>query len=125
MMIVQDEHGAYLMQFRDGRKKNINDYTFTFFGGSLEEGEDGKIGVIREFFEETGISCKIDEISLIQRGEYEPGWMTEFYKMNRIVNPHDIRLSEGSGFAFIPYHDLNRVPLSVMIKEFIKKHKEL
>lgn len=60
--------------------KNINNPCFYLVGGEIELNESSEKAIIREIFEETGLTLAIDRLAIIQE---------RFYKANRRIN-HEI-----------------------------------
>jgi len=125
--IIQNPQGEFLLQ----KKTLDHPYThvrgkWTFFGGKVEEGEEPKETLEREFKEETNL--EINKIKLYQTIEYtNPA--NEFIVLHVFEGVFDkkvseISLTEGAGFAFFDSKELENLNLYEPYKKILKKHLE-
>ena len=64
---IENEKNEYLMLYRNKRKNDSNEGKFLGIGGHIEKGETPDMALIREVYEEVGISLS----SYIKRGTVE------------------------------------------------------
>jgi len=77
------------------------------FGGVIEEREDPKKAIIREIYEETGMTIKP---RFYTSRDYEHGNAKIF--IAEIDDASQISLKEGAGFAFIDKKELNDIKIN-------------
>jgi 8-oxo-dGTP diphosphatase len=102
-LILTDAAGRLLMQLRDDWPGVVWPGKWSLFGGSCEAGETLAGAALRELREETGLVL-------------EPAVLTPFARVQSVANaravlhcfrvgvavlPHEVRLGEGAGFAFL------------------------
>lgn len=101
LILAKDQLGRILMQLRDDFDHILRPAHWSFFGGHVEPGEALLPCALREFEEETGILLGPDELVPLCRtvSSYSHQWFA--FECTRILDPQDIRLGEGAGFAFL------------------------
>lgn len=118
--IIVNKKGEVLLQ-----KKTL-DYPpypgmWMIFGGEIEKGEDPEKAIIREIYEETGMT--IEPRFYISR-DYKHDNSKIF--IAEIDNASQISLKEGAGFAFIDKKELNDIKISKFalqtLLEFFQKN---
>ena len=108
MCMVYDDEGNILVQNR----KNPNWPGITFPGGQVEKGESFVESVIREIWEETGLTiqhpvlCGIKQFQTREDARY----VVLFYKTNRFSG--ELKSSDEGEVFWIPRSSLNRYPLA-------------
>ena len=94
-VIIKDN--KVLILLRAGSEKNAGRWDLP--GGHLEEGEELKEGLLREVYEETGLTLSEPIESLYTKGN------TSFFKAE--ISPEDIKLShEHTEYKFISLEEL-------------------
>jgi mutator protein MutT len=92
---------------------------WTLFGGEIEEGESAEEAVLRELKEEVGLDFR--EVSFLKKtlwGDYEEHlFLTKFN-----FEIKDIRLCEGSGFAFFGEGEILDLDIIEAEKERLKEY---
>jgi 8-oxo-dGTP diphosphatase len=124
-IIACTSENEVLLQFRDGKRRNEYDYTFVFVGGAIDEGETPLEAAAREFTEETGLDANLEDFSLLTEGmAHSHGWVT-FYLYKKPIDRNKVVLTEGAGFAYVPYEDLLKIPVGPLMKWFAEHLPEL
>ncbi len=116
MCMVYDENGNILVQDR----KNPNWSGITFPGGHVEHGESFVESVIREVYEETGLTiqnptlCGIKQFQTREDARY----VVLLYKTNRFCG--NLKASKEGEVFWIPRKDLTKYPLAHGFDSMVK-----
>ena len=111
VVILCDQHDRILLQLRDINERTIAPGLWSFFGGHVEGDEDIKTAALREFHEETGLHLAPNTLTPVARAQSIRGTHLYAYAAKRITDPAEIRLCEGSGFAFLTADQIRSLPL--------------
>ena len=124
LTIAVDKRGHALLQMRDDIEGIIAPGRWGFFGGGVEAGEDLQTAASREFLEETGLA--------FDRGEFLPfasvvstlphHGLLYVHVLKRPIPPQDIRLGEGSGFAFGSPGQVEKLDLIPYLKTVLDRY---
>lgn len=110
-VILADQHGRLLMQLRDINDRTAGPGLWSIFGGEVEAGESLKAAALREFTEETGLELTADALRPLACALSVLGTRLYAFSANMTVDPSQIRLGEGAGFAFLTQAQINTLPL--------------
>ncbi len=102
VLLLRNDDGDYLLQFRDGHPGIIHPLQWSLFGGHVEPGERIRQTARRELDEELGIRVDEADFELIDTFEL-PGKHYDILECHRPIAWPDIRLGEGAGCGF--FHD--------------------
>ncbi|MDQ2093822.1 NUDIX domain-containing protein [Rhodalgimonas zhirmunskyi] len=116
-----DATGRALMQLRDDIPQIAAPGKWSFFGGAVDPGEALDTAARREFLEETGIDIAQDEISPVARfaSVFRNNGVIHVYRLHRTVAPHEPRLGEGAGFAFLTRRQVESFALIEGFREIL------
>lgn len=95
-------------------------YKWNFPGGVIEAGEAIRLGLAREVFEETGVSCSIDAV----RDEFsttEPDNNITIFDANYIKGDLSIQESELLGARWFTIPEALELPLAFNIRAYLVK----
>lgn len=110
-VILVDQHGRLLMQLRDINDRTAGPGLWSIFGGEVEAGETLKAAALREFCEETGLDLPTDALTPLARALSLFGTRLYAFTASLTVDPGQIRLGEGAGFAFLTRAQIESLPL--------------
>ena len=102
-VLARDPHGRVLMQLRDDIPGIAAPGKWSFFGGEVEPGEALEAAARREFFEETGVDIAgagLRPLARFGSGTMQGG-VVHVFALDRALDPGEVRLGEGAGFAFL------------------------
>ncbi len=110
LTVLRDEEGKFLFQFRDGNAPT-NKLRVTFFGGSIDAGEDPAQAALRELKEELELDVGPGELRLVVAKPWHQEELHEDETMNvfevtKRVSWDDIRVREGAGAVFLTKEEL-------------------
>jgi len=124
--ILTDTEGRLLLQLRDDRPGVTAAGHWGLFGGAVEPGEDLRAALIRELAEEIGLT--------LPRHAFSPfaavpstniaGARIHVMTCNRTIAPHQLRLGEGAGFAFLTRAQLDGVRLVASLTPLFDRYFE-
>ena len=116
MCMIEDGEGRVLIQDR----KNPNWPGYTFPGGHVESGESFVGSVIREVWEETGLTIEHPTLCGIKQFQPKEGarYLVLFYKANRFSGTLTSS-DEGEVFC-LPREELDHSPLASDFAEMLK-----
>ncbi|WP_137701694.1 NUDIX domain-containing protein [Marimonas lutisalis] len=102
-VLARDGRGRALMQLRDGFARIASPGKWGFFGGAVEPGETLEAAARREFSEETGVDIDGDAVRPHVRfaSQALSGGLVHVFVLERRLEPAEVRLNEGAGFAFL------------------------
>lgn len=104
-IVIQDTLGRCALQLRDNFEHVGGAGQWCVFGGHVEMGEDFTQAAIRELNEETGLVATRAELEPFLRFVPKQGHGHQayhyIYRLTRSVEPREISVGEGAGFAFI------------------------
>jgi 8-oxo-dGTP pyrophosphatase MutT (NUDIX family) len=102
VMLVRDD-GAVLMQHRDDKPGLRAAGQWVPPGGHCENGENVEEGAYREFFEETGYSCKSLTLICHMISDNDPGWPPQDLTLfaARYDGVQEISCFEGQAVEFL------------------------
>lgn len=110
-VILADQHGRLLMQLRDINDRTAGPGLWSIFGGEVEAGETLKAAALREFTEETGLILPPTALTPLARALSQYGTRLYAFTASMTVDPSQIRLGEGAGFAFLTRPQIESLPL--------------
>jgi len=119
--VYNKKDDTVLLLFRDNKTK-IQPHTWSIWGGANEPGENPHDCFIREAEEELGIKFKEDEIKLFT--EYLVEELTTYryvFLSEKEIDPKNLKLGEGGGYAFLPVKDIMGYKLSPRTMDDLKK----
>ncbi len=121
VVLLKDAHGRVLLQFRDDFPHVKSGGKWGYFGGEVEDGETIRQAVMRETFEEIGVSFPeaafrpfVRIVSTSQVGHQHYVFICE-----ETIAPSDITLAEGAGFAFVHQGQLNQLELIPVVRQVL------
>ncbi|MBU2981885.1 NUDIX hydrolase [Lentibacter algarum] len=102
-VLAQDAQGRILCQLRDDFAHVAARGKWSLFGGKVETGESLHEAAQREFFEETGLRVEATDLTAMAKiaSTVKPDWEIYIFALATEVDPADVRLGEGAGFAFL------------------------
>ena len=109
-VLARDSLGRVLCQLRDGFEGVAAPGQWCLFGGQVEAGESLRAAAVREFEEETGLRVREDELRPLAQiaSTVKPDWSICIYELATPVEPAQVQLGEGAGFAFLTAKQLAR-----------------
>ena len=118
-----DEHGRALCQLRDDFESVAAGGIWGLFGGKVEAGESLRGAAVREFYEETGIVIGESDLEPMVEvaSSVLPDWRIYVFGLMRPVQPDQIRLGEGAGFAFLTEAQIADYDFIATYKQFFEK----
>ena len=116
MCMLEDGEGRVLIQDR----KNPNWPGYTFPGGHVEPGESFVGSVIREVWEETGLTIEHPTLCGIKQFQTKEGarYLVLFYKANRFSGT--LTSSDEGEVFWLPREELDHSPLASDFAEMLK-----
>lgn len=116
MCMIEDGKGRVLIQDR----KNPNWPGYTFPGGHVEPGESFVGSVIREVWEETGLTIEHPTLCGIKQFQTKEGarYLVLFYKANRFSGT--LTSSDEGEVFWLPREELDHSPLASDFAEMLK-----
>jgi 8-oxo-dGTP pyrophosphatase MutT (NUDIX family) len=127
-IILIDHHNRILLQLRDINARTVNPGVWGFFGGHVEPGETLEIAAYREFEEETGVTLEQGALKPFARTLSLTSAQLHCYTATQTIEPQQIRLVEGSGFAFFTRAQIKSLPLTAsantILHHFFEKHPD-
>lgn len=116
MCMIEDGEGRVLIQDR----KNPNWPGYTFPGGHVEPGESFVGSVIREVWEETGLTIEHPTLCGIKQFQTKGGarYLVLFYKANRFSGT--LTSSDEGEVFWLPREELDHSPLASDFAEMLK-----
>ena len=116
MCMIEDGEGRVLIQDR----KNPNWPGYTFPGGHVEPGESFVGSVIREVWEETGLTIEHPTLCGIKQFQTKEGarYLVLFYKANRFSGT--LTSSDEGEVFWLPREELDHSPLGSDFAEMLK-----
>ncbi|GGA14987.1 NUDIX domain-containing protein [Neptunicoccus cionae] len=119
-IILIDQQDRLLMQLRDMNDRTAGPGLWSIFGGHVEAGETLSRAAVREFAEETGLRVSEDQLTLLARAVSAFGTGLYAYTLNMKIDPAEIRLGEGAGFAFLTRWQIETLPLMPAAGQILK-----
>lgn len=112
-IVFQDKLGRVGLQLRDNFEGLSGAGQWSLFGGHVEPGEDLRASAQREFAEELGINFELDQFRPWLRFVPQNGLQAYHYIFELLapVDLTEIRLGEGSGFAFYEQAQIGQLDL--------------
>lgn len=107
-IIYNPTNDTFLLLFRDGNTK-IEPYKWAIWGGGNNPGELPHECFIREFEEESGFRLSENEVELFD--EYLVEELNTYrytFVVNKNLDPQQLKLGEGGGYATIPASQLDK-----------------
>ena len=116
MCMIEDGEGRVLIQDR----KNPNWPGYTFPGGHVEPGESFVGSVIREVWEETGLTIEHPTLCGIKQFQTKEGarYLVLFYEANRFSGT--LTSSDEGEVFWLPREELDHSPLASDFAEMLK-----
>lgn len=121
-VLIQDRLGRVALQLRDDFEHVLFPGHWSLFGGQVEAGETLVQATRRELAEETGLSARPGEIQPFVRLVSPVGSLHFISKLLRRVEPSDIRLGEGCGFAFVQQGQIDQLNIIPAAKTVLNYH---
>lgn len=126
LIVMRNEEGKYLFQFRDSNAPT-NKLKITFFGGSMDAGEQPVDAALRELKEELEWDVRPEDVRLV----VEKPWFQEeleedetmyVFEVTKPVSWDDIRLREGAGAVFLTIDELMSLEIATpFVKEVMRE----
>lgn len=100
-LVIQDKLGRTCLQLRDNFAHVNSGGKWGFFGGHVDAGESIEMAAARELTEETGlVAAPSDLIPYVRMVPADLAAYHYYFRLNHVVEPHQINVFEGAGFAF-------------------------
>lgn len=124
LVALRDSQGRDLMQLRDAYPHIAYGGYWSFFGGGVEPGETLAEAALRELEEETGLVLPASALTPFGQVQSRSARRTRLFVFTATldVNPKDIRLGEGAGFALLTPAQLRAVPLVPVLVPLIEAY---
>jgi len=116
--LIRDHRGRHLLQLRDAFDHVPGGGTWSLFGGAVEQGEDLGAALSRELEEELGINAPAEAFSPFcwLRGFSDRRPKVFVLTCDKPVEPDQITLGEGAGFAFFTDAQCQNLEQSPLLK---------
>ncbi|MBI5092406.1 MAG: NUDIX domain-containing protein [Candidatus Hydrogenedentes bacterium] len=115
--LVRDAEGRYLA-LRRAPGSNANAGKWDFPGGKLDEGEGLEAGLLREVFEETGLTVSLVRVVGAAQSD-APKRIVAYLLIEARVESGEVRLSdEHDEFAWTPREELPKVDMVAQFRAF-------
>ncbi len=122
-VLARDSRGRVLCQLRDSFEGVAAPGQWCLFGGQVEAGESLRAGAVREFEEETGL--RIDESDLRPLAQIgstvKSDWNICIFALTTPVEPAQVRLGEGAGFAFLTAAQIRKFDMIETYQRFFDR----
>lgn len=107
-VMARDGAGRVLCQLRDDFAGVAAPGQWCLFGGQVEAGEGLRAAAVREFEEETGLRVSEADLRPLAQiaSTVKPDWNICIFELVTPVEPAQVRLGEGAGFAFLAREQL-------------------
>ncbi len=110
-VLFWDQHQRLCLQLRDAFPDIPAPGQWGTFGGQIESGETPLVAAIRELEEELGISLTPDQLTPFAISASPRGVRLFTHLCTRTIEPHEITLREGAGFAYLTKSQLDSLPI--------------
>lgn len=112
-VLARDMQGRVLMQLRDDVAGIAAPGQWSLFGGGVEPGESLEVAARREFLEETGMDIRGQRLDPVARfaSLAMPGGLLHVFALASRIDPAELRLGEGAGFAMLTRDQVERFDL--------------
>ncbi len=119
-LLIKDRYGRLLLQFRDDFPEVHRGGQWSLFGGHIEDGERKIEAIMRETYEEIGVKLAPENLLPFTKGiSFETGNRVYTVHSTQSIEPLQITLGEGAGFAFFSSSQLHKLDIIPAMKTFI------
>ena len=127
-MVLFDARNRVACQLRDDFEHVAGGGMWSIFGGHHEPPESLVETAVREVNEELGLMTKPEDFEPLLRMVPADGLQAYhyYYRYKKPVLPHDFRLDEGAGFAFLHAEQARNMPFMASARHvltYLEKHK--
>jgi len=106
--LIEDGHGAYLIQERPPGSWGAG--SFEFPGGSVDEGENPRVALVRECQEELGIRVEAGDIYDVRSHTYDYGMIILVFVSCSIIEGNPTS-REGNKFRWATPAEMDALPM--------------
>ena len=115
-IILYDSRGAFILQHRDDDCENLPGF-WSFFGGSVEEGETTEEAMRRESWEELAHAPKAYSLFLTE----ERKTLTISFYVERCEDKSHLRLGEGQGWGWYTVEETGQLKMRENDREILRR----
>ena len=128
-VIFWDKHHRVALQLRDSFETTPAPGQWGTFGGQIESGETPLDAAIRETHEELGILLTPADLSPHAIAASPRGVRLYSHICTRTIEPAEITLQEGAGFAFLTRTQIKTLPVlpavQTLLHHFFENHSHI
>ncbi len=121
LVLLNDSYGRVLLKFRAAFPYVKSGGCWGYFGGEVEQGETPRDAVIRETAEEIGISIVSSAFRpfVCILSDSQKGHQHYVFICDHPIEPSDIKLAEGAGFAFLHAEQLDQFDIIPDVRQVV------
>ena len=126
VVLLKDRYGRILLQLRDDFPNVKSGGKWGYFGGEIEDGETARDAAIRETTEEISIAIPSSAFRPFVRiiSTSQKGHQHYVFICDHAIEPSEVKLTEGAGFAFVNAEQLEKFDLIPIVRQVVDYYFE-